>query len=729
MYVEAGTRVSLKQLVEERERHLQGGYYWGIKEFKLKEEDPAKFYRFGSRLISGCLSSRARARYVAASPASREMGELCFLMLSADGDPIAISPGLIAHVGVFGNIARWMIENDYETDPGFKEGDVFETNDPVIGACHAADGYMLVPVFAGDEIVAWSCSISHMIECGAGQKGSLPTASPNSFCDGFLYPPLKTGENFKHHAWWYHFWRRRTRLGVVNILDAKARLAGCVTLKDSLRGVIDEFGVEYFKQAIREIVEEGRRAVTGQIRTLTIPGRASGSGVMKIVNKGLTPGLSPEGDRDFINYYATAVNIDRDANMLLDHTGTSREGPNAYNIYPGAVRLGTFPGMLSKFAHMGLATGGAALAVQLKLEKGTCVNPNDPFAACGQTAGAPKLGSPREHGWNMMMMARGYLEECNPLDAPFSIDQGGGVLGDGTQWAFTNFEWIGATAQSAFAYKDGQPTVTTQVTPESDCGTAEDWEFFMPALFYLSRKLQPNICGHGKFRGGIANISIYVCLDPGQSCELSGSFNFGASTYEASGACGGYPAPGSFIILLSKTNIREIMSKGEAWPTDVFEIDEWIEQGKLKVGSKRVFGVNTPSLPLEDGDIWIKVCGSGSGYGDPIERDPALSAEDLRKGHISSDVVKTVYGVIAHPTGKDGTFQIDEAATLEERVLIKQQRRSMAVPAKEWYRQARARYKVQDYPPLVKQFYSENMTESRTPWLEGFWRTNGSNGA
>ena len=43
--------------------------------------------------------------------------------------------------------------------------------------------------------------------------------------------------------------------------------------------------------------------------------------------------------------------------------------------------------------------------------------------------------------------------------------------------------------------------------------------------------------------------------------------------------------------------------------------------------------------------------GGGGGFGDPMERDPKLVAEDVREGYVSPAVAQTVYGVVLTAAG------------------------------------------------------------------------------
>lgn len=722
VYIENGERLSLKELLARRESLWEEtGHYWGVRDFALKANDPGRFARFSSRIINACVFSRERARYVAASPAAREMGELCFAFLTADGDPVGISAGLIAHVANFGPILRWMIEHDYESNPGIRDGDIYEANDPKIGVCHTPDQYIFLPIIYGDELLGWAAGINHVLDIGAGQPGSMSSAAPNMFTDGFHYPPIRTGENFEHYSWWYHVWDRCTRLGTMNILDAKMRLAGVVFLRDHVIEIVHEFGVDFMKRAVREAIEEGRRLVQGRMKELLVPGLCENNASYLIQGKGWTPAIRPEGDKDTLNSIFTTVHVKEDGRMLFDCHRTSREQPNAHNLYPGAVRLSNFPFVLSQFAPFGLANAGAALAVEIKTEPGTCLNPVDPFAASSGATPAGKIIPHPIHSWFRMMLAKGYLEECVIIDNQWGADEGGGVLNGGIPWAFTNFEWTACYSQGAWAFRDGESTVWCPWSPETDCGTAEDWEYFMPPLFYLGRKLQPNSCGHGRYRGGLAQVSTFVCLDPGPNMGVHATGGgMSGTTHVGYGESGAYPIQGITMIKLGKTNMRELISSGESYPTDATECLQYVRDGKLRAETVEVFKANPPTVPLEDGDIWIKVMGAGGGFGDPLERDVKLVVEDVGRGWITPDVAESVYGAVIRGEGEH--VALDAAATEERRAAIREERRAKSVPVSEWWSQARDSVARLDYCDELATFYREHMTDSRRDWLESFWQ-------
>jgi N-methylhydantoinase B len=69
------------------------------------------------------------------------------------------------------------------------------------------------------------------------------------------------------------------------------------------------------------------------------------------------------------------------------------------------------------------------------------------------------------------------------------------------------------------------------------------------------------------------------------------------------------------------------------------------------------------NIRMAPGDRVRILTPGGGGYGDPLTREPALVAEDLRNGYISRETARRDYGVIF----KKDSLDLDEAATRAER--------------------------------------------------------------
>jgi N-methylhydantoinase B len=83
----------------------------------------------------------------------------------------------------------------------------------------------------------------------------------------------------------------------------------------------------------------------------------------------------------------------------------------------------------------------------------------------------------------------------------------------------------------------------------------------------------------------------------------------------------------------------------------------------------RVVGANGGTRQLQvnafhdigAGDIFELISQGGGGFGDPLERDPALVLQDVVNGYVSCEKALADYGVVL--ARREGEWSIDLAAT------------------------------------------------------------------
>jgi N-methylhydantoinase B len=67
------------------------------------------------------------------------------------------------------------------------------------------------------------------------------------------------------------------------------------------------------------------------------------------------------------------------------------------------------------------------------------------------------------------------------------------------------------------------------------------------------------------------------------------------------------------------------------------------------------------------------VTAGGGGWGDPLQRDPARVADDVREEHVSIGSARDEYGVVF----KADTLEVDEQATAARRAELARRRREL----------------------------------------------------
>lgn len=162
-------------------RTKESGYYNALETLAFKESDPISYEKMFSRLRGGLVHARETAKKIAASPIVEQEGELCFTLYNAAGDCILTSTGIIIHVGTMGAAIKYMIENDWETNPGINPGDMFTNNDCSIGNVHPCDIATIVPIFWEGKLIGWVGGVTHVIDTGAISPGSMSTGQTSRF--------------------------------------------------------------------------------------------------------------------------------------------------------------------------------------------------------------------------------------------------------------------------------------------------------------------------------------------------------------------------------------------------------------------------------------------------------------------------------------------------------------------------------------------------------------------
>lgn len=155
------------------------------------------------------------------------------------------------------------------------------------------------------------------------------------------------------------------------------RLAGAGVILRSVHEVVAEFGVEYFKRAAREVIEESRRVVMDNIRNWMVPGTYEQCGFRVCKFKGLQKNFWERADTDTLIHMHMRTTVDARGRICNDMTGSSRWGYHAFNAFPGGVKVAFMLGLAGAlFAYNTRNfTAGGNYAVTGVLQKFECTTP------------------------------------------------------------------------------------------------------------------------------------------------------------------------------------------------------------------------------------------------------------------------------------------------------------------------------------------------------------------
>ncbi|MFB0535615.1 MAG: hydantoinase B/oxoprolinase family protein [Anaerolineae bacterium] len=193
-----------------------------------------------------------------------------------NGELAGSGAGIPAFVGVLDKTVRRVMEKfdqpgDPSTDSGrrIEPGDIFITNDPYTGGVtHLNDVILTMPVFANDEIVAWTANIAHWNDVGGMVPGSMSTDATEIFQEGMILAAVKL------------FSRGQPIRSVFDILTANCRMpdfltgdlwAGVASVRVGERRVleiVDKYGKDVFLHAVKEYLDYGEQVTLAALKRL-----------------------------------------------------------------------------------------------------------------------------------------------------------------------------------------------------------------------------------------------------------------------------------------------------------------------------------------------------------------------------------------------------------------------------------------------------------------------------
>ncbi|GAB3761953.1 hydantoinase B/oxoprolinase family protein [Ramlibacter monticola] len=667
------------------------GHYNGLERLEFRESDPIRYEKMFSKLRGGLVHARETAKKIAASPIVEQEGELCFTLYNAAGDCVLTSTGIIIHVGTMGAAIKYMIENNWEANPGINPGDMFTNNDCAIGNVHPCDIATIVPIFSHGKLVGWVGGVTHVIDTGAVTPGSMSTGQTQRFGDGYMITCRKTGVNDTPLRDWLHESQRSVRTPKYWILDERTRIAGCHMIRDLVAETIADEGLEAFEKFGYEVIEEGRRGLQTRIKAMTLPGKYRKVAFVDVPYKHEDVQTSNAFAKlDTIMHSPVEMEIRSDGSWRLDFEGASRWGWHSYNAHQVAFTSGIWVMMTQTLVPTQRINDGAYFGTEFHLPKGTWMNPDD--RRTGHAYAWHFLVS----GWSAMWrglsqayFSRGYLEEVNAGNANTSNWlQGGGINQDGEIHAVNSFE-ASSCGTGACAVKDGLNHAAAIWNPEGDMGDIEIWEMAEP-LLYLGRNVKANSGGYGKYRGGCGFETLRMVWK-----AQDWTMFFMGNGYMNSdwGLMGGYPPATGYRFEAHKTGLKERIALHDSLPLGGDTNPELPDyENHINAGSvvKRDQQCMTTEDCYANYDLYLNYLRGGPGFGDPLDREVDAIATDLNNAVLLPEFARKVYGAVATKDA-NGVWSVDAKQTALQRLEIRRQRLARSIPTREWMKEERER--------------------------------------
>lgn len=699
---------SLKQLKEETEKLTKDtGHYAGIRELTLKEQDPLLYELFHSRLLAAVVAARESCTLIAATPLVNEVAELLVSLYTPDGDCIVQSTGIQIHTKLMGRFIKWMIEHDYEEEVGIRPGDVFTCNDNAIAGVHPADVYDVMPVFCEDELVAWAATAIMEQDIGAVTPGMVPTACNfERYTDGLHICAEKTGEDYRLRTDVAIGYERKLRLTQLFVLNRKGAITADIQTERESNRIIGEFGLDYFKRASREIIEDERRGHLARVRERMVPGRYRVPVQQEILMADCP--VPPFARQDVLRLTPLEMNLLPSGQGIIDLDGAGAWGWHAMNGTPQAMEGGLAIAVVQVLSYDGKANAGTLLNWEIKVPYDTIVNPS-----MIQHLPTACTWSPTLNIWGSWLSllsrsfyARGFREEIMLAVPRFAVVTFGGFNKMGLAFGGANSA-AAAPGSGARGVTDGIDTAFALFNTEADLGCTEVFEMMAPQL-EIGKGISPDSGGFGKYRGGndlAATYFFYECdfgvLEP---VGMLNQFR----VLPDSGIFGGYPGAMAYWYFVKDSNLAELVERGE--PLSHREQDPRNPEIKVLLKGKFELVQRLGMWDIKDYDVvQIYHHTSNGGYGDPIERDAALIKADLDNGLTTPETCRNVYCAELSFDPVEVSWRVDPEKSEELRQQQRRERLGRAVPVEQWWREQRERLLKRELHPMVLECYASSL--------------------
>lgn len=556
-------------------------------------------------------------------------GDSMVALFSASGDLVNASCGTYLHAVIQPVLIKYIIHN-YAKNPGIKNGDVWFTNDAVYGGIHNPDSVCIIPIFYKGELLGWAGAANHTTETGAIEPGGMPITATARFSEGMNFPPFKIGENFEIRNDFLELLSAfSVRAPQMVIIDLKARASAADRVRKRIFEVAEEKGADYVKGLLRKmlmVAEEGARK-----RISYFP-----DGKYRCVNFADSVGFEAGLIR---TAYLTLVK--RNDQIVMDFTGTGPETPYSYNAHVQAV-VGHISNFVFEYIFHDLPVSSAAFApIDFVFPEGSCLNPDVRAAtSCSVMISTGVMSSLHNCFSKMMMMTK---ENWKQVSASQGNAGNAMVIAGLSQWKLPfadmlayslNSEGQGARATLDGVNAFGFPWCVFGRTPD-----VEEMENEFPMVIPISNHWKDS-CGHGKYRGGVGTVQVWVAHHMPQLYFMAIADNSKVQTPQP--LFGGYApctVPGISVV---NTDFYEKMSSAHDFSWDFREFIE-----KKFIGGQWTYEYFARSTrPFKKGDIiTVGFATGGAGYGDPLDRDPDLVVQDLKDQIISDWSAENIYKV------------------------------------------------------------------------------------
>jgi acetophenone carboxylase len=570
-------------------------------------------------------------------------GDVMVAIFSARGDLVNAAAGTYLHAIIQPIIIKYILKH-YGENPGIKEGDIWFANDALYGGIHNPDQVVIIPVFHEGKLIAWVGAANHVTETGATEPGGMPVSANARFDEGMNLPPVKIGEDHQiRNDWLEVFNAFGIRAPQYVLTDLRARATAADRTRTRLLELADREGQQFVVGILRRMLQVAEEGARNRISSWL-------DGKYRCVNFCDAAGM----DHSLIRSCSLTLTKEDDE-VTFDFTGTSPENMSSYHTHVQSV-VGHVANYVYSYAFFDLPISSATFQpMNFVIPQGTVLNPGERAATSNAVMIATGVMSACSNVFAKMMFAS---TEWNRVAASASNAGNALVIAGLSQWGLPFSDMI--AYQINTEGMGGRPWaegINAFGFPWCPFGRAPDVELMeneFPLLIPLSQHWKDS-CGHGKHRGGVGTVQVWVAHQTPQVFFMCISDNSKIQTPQP--LFGGYtPATVPGISIRSADLIERM--RNDPGSVDL-DFEKLLEPNSIG-GSWQVEFMGRSVRPYDEGDvITFGFSAGGAGYGDPLEADAEAVVRDLMNGLISEWTVNSVYKVAYDPE----SFRVDTDET------------------------------------------------------------------
>ena len=582
--------------------------------------DPIEFELFKNSILSIADEMALTIFRTTYSGVLKDNMDYSTAMFDGAGNLVAQGLTLPSHLGSMPTAMRVM----QETFAGdIQLGDVYTLNDPFRGGMHLPDIFVFKPVFHHGELLAFAATICHHTDVGGRVPGSNASDSTEIYQEGLRIPPMKMYDRGKRNETLFALIETNVRMPVRVFGDLRAQLAACHICEQSMTELADRLGRPKVNLYMAELIDYSERMTRAAIRELP-------DGVFSFLDHIDDDGI------DVGKPIPIKVTITKsDDHIVADWEGSSPQVKGAINNTLSFTKSATYCAIRSVLSGNIPNNDGVFRAIEVKAPPGTIANSVLP-AACAARGLT---------GFRMIDCLFGALSKMVP-HLVFACSDGGntgislgGYYADRKPFIYVDFT---AAAWGGRPYADGldgNSNIFANMASSSIEVTEAEQPIQITAYEYIQDAMGP-----GKYRGGAPFRRDYRLLAEEAILQVRSD----RRDFRPYGLYGGGPGLPSMNYMNPHTENRLLASK--------------------------------VTMTIRNGDVFRHEVAGAGGWGDPLERDPAMVLRDVRNEFVSLAAARRDYGVVL---GGD-PLAVDERATRDLRVRLGATRNWVRPPAISW---------------------------------------------